>query len=202
MTISPLVQIELNAYSVRKPQAELDQLEPIRSLKGLVDFENFTIQLQNGEQARFNFEFNALNTYVLNTNKPINFKPIWLHRVDNHVWFEVDRKLNPSLPRYVRKDGHAYISLKGSKEFTKNQIFLLEPVRKLLHCKRTVKRSDGTFFQSTQLVYETPKFLIYQNYDGTKEKYTKKLVHDDPIGFIDLDEDNVEYLYLSKVAHG
>ena len=41
------------------------------------------------------------------------------------------------------------------------------------------------------------KLNFNRNLDGSKIKYTKKVVQDDPIGFIDLDDENVLFLYPS-----
>lgn len=199
MPTPPQVKITLNAYPVRKAtDAESRKLTPARIESAFVDFDKFTIQLKSGEQARFNPFFNSLNDYIPNPKKPFEYKPMWLHQVDDFIWYEAKLRESDSPTLYVRKENNTFIEHKKSKVFAKDEITLLVPSKKLIHCKHSVVSPDGSYFRTTRFVHETAKFFIYQRIDGSKLKYTKKVIQNDPIGFIDLDDEGVLFLYPSE----
>jgi len=203
MPTPPQIKISLNAYPVRKAKdADGRKLTPARIESAFVDFDKFTIQLKSGEQARFNPFFNSLNDYVSNPKKPFEYKPMWLHKVDDFIWYEARHSENDSLSLYVRKENNTFIDHKTGKAYPKDEITLLAPSKKLLRCKHSVVTPDGNYFRTTRFVHETAKFYIYQNIDGSKVKYTKKTIQNDPIGFIDLDDENVLFLYPSEDFKG
>lgn len=199
MPTPPKVQIKVNAYSVRKPKS-LDSYNVLtaRIDHALVDFENLTIELRSGDKARFNPFYNSLNDYKPDFSKPIEYKPMWLHKVDDHIWYEARYNDSPDLTRYVRKENNMLIDHKTGQSLPKDAVTLVEPNKKMLRCIHTVITPNGSYFRTTRFVYETPKFYIYRNLDGSKIKYTKKVAQDDPIGFIDLDDENVLFLYPSE----
>lgn len=196
MPTPPQVKIALNAYHARKSKVDDGRkLTPARIESAFIDFDNLTIQLKSGDQARFNPFFNSLNDYIPNTKKPFEYKPMWLHKVDDFIWWEAKLHESDSPTFYVRKLNNTFIAHRTGKVFTKDEIALVEPSKKLIHCKHTVVSPDGSYFRTTRFVYETAKFYIYQQIDGSKIKYTKKTIQNDPIGYIDLDDEMVLFLY-------
>lgn len=192
------VEIELDVYEGRPSSTGGDKITPIRVEFAVVDFNQLSIELKSGTKARLNLAFNSLNNYEPNPKKPFEYHPVWLHRMDDHVWYEAQIPTRNNSTRHVRKDRGGFIDYLTGQSIPKDQVVLLEPIKKLYRCRRITGYANNHGEPHIHFIYETAKFYIHRKMDGTKTKYTKKTTHNNPIGFIDIDEERTLYLYPSK----